>query len=241
MSRRRSPSRRDLGRLAGAGALCWALTPTQAGAYLLPETFIFKKMSEQLTAAGSRQITLTGRAVIGGKIAAVGERWIFDQGRRRCQVDVNASGGGKAQWIWQADEGGPGAASGEAAVLPTPIERVTLSHLLSSATPAQLLDGLQVDRSILRLGLRGDRPMYVFGAEANDVASPQVWVDQDRFTVSLVRYRDARGALVQLTLDDWWGPPTPGAFPGAIKVQVGRRTMRQMALGQLRVAKGGQP
>ncbi|MFN3201002.1 MAG: hypothetical protein ACE366_21555 [Bradymonadia bacterium] len=233
MLRRPTASRLDR-RLFCAGAAAAVIYPSVAGAYLLPERFILKKMATHLKRRPVLQVTLTGRAVVGKQVMSVGERWMFDQRQKTCQVDVNGTGGAKVSWRWQKGQPLSGITEGEAGLLPTEVERLTLGHLVAFADPVGLLDALQVDRSTVRLGLLKDRAMYVIGAGPREPGLPQVWIDQDRFTVAQVRYQDGAGRLVQLSCEGWWGPPRPGVFPGRLRVQVGRTLMRQVEVSQIK-------
>lgn len=232
----RSALERHVCRRAFLGTVALAAMSGVAEAYLLPSAFVLKKASTHLKKYPGVQVTLTGKAVVGGQVIAVGERWLFDQSRRGCRVDVNGSGGLKASWAWQEGQPIAGATEGDARLLPTAVERVTLSHLLALADLRALTEALSIDAEVYRLGLLGDRVAYVIGAESNEPDAPQLWIDQERFTVSRVRYRGTDGRIVQLELQSWWGPPAPGAFPARLRVQVGRALTRQVDLDRIRIS-----
>ena len=216
--------------------LVWVIgaVPGSASAYLLPARHILRKVNARLAKVGTLQVALVGRVQGDPAIApvSIGERWVFSAASRSARVDVNAGGGRKASWSRSK------AVTGEPSLLPTHAERLVFTRLFADRDAGLLMKDLSIDSDRQRLDRMGDRIAHVIGSNASDDRSssirPEIWIDQDDFTVMRVRFQAQGSGLVDLRFGEWSGPPVNGFFPHQIRVMIGNHWVRVVETDQVR-------
>lgn len=216
-----------------AGGVAGLLAPAPVSAYLLPPPIILRKAARRLGKSKGVAVRFAGElrpdpaprppGVADDRPAkpegpvAVTERWAFGPPLR---VDVNAADAREATWA----DGKP---SGAVNLLPKAPIRTVLGQLFTEGDPSGLTITIGARRDVQHLALAGDRIAHVIGAPVRDRRTPQVWIDQDDFTVLRIIF-DTDAGGVDVRLAEWDGPITQGRFPHRLSVRFGGRIIRRL-------------
>ena len=204
---------------------------SQGQAYILPAPQVVEKAEERLRQLVDSRVLFDGqlKRAEGPDSLSIKSRWSL---HGSTEIKVTGDGGQGALW----KKGRP--PQGVNALLPAQSVRLILHTLLSKGELKSFMMAHGIDSRRQRLTLSGARVAHVIGSSTGSMDRPQIWIDQETFSLLRVIIRH-NGQNIDLSLNDWSGPISQGRFPHRVEVVIDGQWSRRLNLLEFHENGGG--
>ena len=196
-----------------------------AEAYLLPAGTVIHKASQVLEKQAGCNLSLKGTLQRDDEVHPINAHWSFAQ---KSQIQFEDQNGQKV--IWSPGSKPP---PDPHQLLPHASVLQVLHLLFGRAELKTVILQHGIDKTQQRLGLHGTTVAHVVGARLPASRNSQIWLDQENFVITRIRFSDA-GHDMDLELKNWNGPMSKGRFPQDIIIRMDGRERHHLRVTTFR-------